>query len=187
MTESQKDRVEELSVGAAFGSSSRELWSEDRRLAFLNVADRVGWSDHSAIARHLDLTVHQIRNFKQKFSRSRWREKGSEVSASISSTVSENVEPRQSSDAEHPDDRSGTGFSSDSSRSQRGRGYGIDVTAGAASAASASAPADSASAVSIDVTMTASIRRQSDIGTLNVASGMTGDSDAGFSGESPQS
>ena len=51
----------------------RQLWTEERREAFLNVADRVGWSSHSLIASHLGMTVRQIRNYKSKFPHSRWR------------------------------------------------------------------------------------------------------------------
>ena len=45
------------------------------------MADRVGWSNHSVIAAELNMSVRQIRNFKLKFPKDRWREEGTEESA----------------------------------------------------------------------------------------------------------
>ena len=58
MTESQRDREVEL-MGVR---PSRQVWTEDRRQAFLDIADRV---KHSVIATYLGLTVRQITNFIQ--------------------------------------------------------------------------------------------------------------------------
>ena len=49
MAESQQDRVEETSKGRE-PHLSRRIWTEELRLAFLEAADRYGWSQHSAIA-----------------------------------------------------------------------------------------------------------------------------------------
>ena len=71
MAESQRDRTEllkSLPVG-----STRQLWTEELRKRFLDVADQVGWKDHTAIARVLNLSVCQIQNFRSKFSKDRWK------------------------------------------------------------------------------------------------------------------
>ena len=67
--ESQQARNREPSGTAP----TRQLWTEERRETFLEVADRVGWSNHTLIASHLGMTICQVRNFKTKFPHSRWR------------------------------------------------------------------------------------------------------------------
>ena len=69
MAESQQARNREPSGTAP----TRQLWTEERRETFLEVADRVGWSNHTLIASHLGMTIRQVRNFKTKFPRSRWQ------------------------------------------------------------------------------------------------------------------
>ena len=69
MADSQRDRNREVVVTAP----TRQLWTEERRRAFLDIADQVGWSSHSQIASHLGMTVRQVRNYKTKFPRSRWQ------------------------------------------------------------------------------------------------------------------
>ena len=69
MADSQRDRNREVVVTAP----TRQLWTEERRKAFLDIADQVGWSGHSQIASHLGMTVRQVRNYKTKFPRSRWQ------------------------------------------------------------------------------------------------------------------
>ena len=44
------------------------------------MADRVGWSNHSVITAELDMSIRQIRNYKLKFPKDRWREEGAEKS-----------------------------------------------------------------------------------------------------------
>ena len=70
MADSQRDRNREVVVAAP----TRQLWTEERREAFLDIADRVGWSSHSLIASRLGMTIRQIRNYKIKFPRSRWQD-----------------------------------------------------------------------------------------------------------------
>ena len=67
MAESQQDRLEDLS-GEPSGNQ-RRIWTDERRQAFLEVADRVGWSNHSVITAELDMSIRQIRNYKLKFPR----------------------------------------------------------------------------------------------------------------------
>lgn len=69
MVESQRDCAAALADKGA-QVPSRRVWTEDQRQAFLDCADCMGWSNHSVIAAHCSLLVHQVRNFKLKFSRS---------------------------------------------------------------------------------------------------------------------
>ena len=71
MAESQRDRTELLESFPV--GNTRQLWTEELRKRFLDVADQVGWKDHTAIARTLNLSVRQIQNFRSKFSKDRWK------------------------------------------------------------------------------------------------------------------
>ena len=45
---------------------NRRNWTDERRQAFLEVADRVGWSNHSVITAELDMSIRQIRNYEEE-------------------------------------------------------------------------------------------------------------------------
>ena len=105
MAESQQDRLEDLS-GEPSGNP-RRIWTDERRQAFLEVADRVGWSNHSVIAAELDLSIRQIRNYKLKFPKDRWREEGAEKSVEEESgDTSSEADNRLLCGAEMPEEES---------------------------------------------------------------------------------
>ena len=71
MAESQQDRIKDHFEPPS--RANRVNWTEERRQAFLDIADRVGWANHSVIAQELGLTEKQVRNFKIKFPKDRWK------------------------------------------------------------------------------------------------------------------
>ena len=105
MVESQQDRLEDLS-GEPSGNQ-RRIWTDERRQAFLEVADRVGWSNHFVIATELDLSIRQIRNYKLKFPKDRWREERAEKSVEEENgDTSSEADNRLSCGAEMPEEES---------------------------------------------------------------------------------
>ena len=71
--------VRSQQLPAESSGSQRTVWTDELRARFLEVADQVGWSKHSVIAETLGLSSQQIRNFKLKFPKERWKEGGSEA------------------------------------------------------------------------------------------------------------
>ena len=64
MVESQQARNRETRGT----TPTRQLWTEERRKTFLEVADRVGWSNHTLIASHLGMTIRQVRKLQNQVS-----------------------------------------------------------------------------------------------------------------------